>query len=162
MAVFLRHIVFGLFLACCTCGMVNAQQRDKIDWLTFEQLSDLLDSYPKKVLISFHTDWCVYCRKMHSEVYTNPQVVEVVNTHYYAVQFDAETTDTVRFDGQVFINSRANSRRRAFHDLALILGSRGNRFTVPVTLVLDRDFNVISRTFDYLDSKKLLAILEEE
>lgn len=136
------------------------QAREQIDWLTFEQLSDSLDAKPKRVLISFHTDWCTYCRKMHSEVYTRPEVVNRVNAHYYAVQFDAETTDTVRFDGQVFANSRATSRRRAFHDLALILGSRGHRFTVPVTIVLDEQFNVISRHFDYLDSKKLLAILE--
>lgn len=138
----------------------TAQPREQVNWLTFEQLSDSLDAQPKKVLISFHTDWCTYCRKMDQEVYTNPKVAKALNDRYYAVKFDAETTDTVRFDGQVFANSRATSRRRAFHDLALILGSRGHRFTVPVTLVFDEKFNVISRHFDYLDSKKLLAILE--
>ncbi len=138
----------------------TAQSREQVNWLTFEQLSDSLDARPKKVLISFHTEWCAYCRKMHQEVYTNPQVAKTINDGYYAVQFDAETTDTVRFDGQVFANSRATSRRKAFHDLALILGSRGHRFTVPVTLVFDEKFNVISRHFEYLDSKKLLAILE--
>lgn len=159
MASLIRHTLL-LLLAFCAHGTAMAQRQEQIEWLTFEQLSDSLDANPKKVLISLHTDWCVYCRKMHSEVYTNPAVIDRVSSDYYAVQFDAETRDTVRFDGQVFANSRATSRRRAFHDLALILGSRGNRFTVPVTLVLDKDFNVVSRHFEYLDSKKLLAILE--
>lgn len=155
-----RHIILVWLLYYWAAPAGWSQQRDTINWLTFEQLSDSLDVQPKRVLISFHTDWCAYCRKMHQEVYTRPEVVAAVNGAYYAVQFDAESTDTVRFDGQVFANSRATSRRRAFHDLALILGSRGHRFSVPVTIVLDEEFNVISRHFDYLDSKKLLAILE--
>lgn len=138
----------------------GAQSREQVNWLTFEQLSDSLDAQPKPVLISFHTDWCSYCRKMDQEVYTHPEVTKAISERYYAVKFDAETTDTVRFDGQVFANSRATSRRRAFHDLALILGSRGHRFSVPVTIVLDEEFNVVSRHFDYLDSKKMLTILE--
>lgn len=159
MRTLILHITMVLSLGV---GMAGAQQRKAIDWISFEQLSDSLDMKPKKVLISFHTDWCTYCRKMHQEVFTNAQIAEVVNRDYYAVQFDAETRDTVRFDGQVFVNSRATRRRAAFHDLALILGSREHRFTVPVTMILDQEFNVISRHFDYLDSKKLLAILENE
>ena len=138
-------------------GVANAraQEQPSIQWLTFEQLSDSLTVNPKKVLISFHTDWCTYCRKMHREVFTKPAVVEIVNADYYAVQFDAESTDTVHFDGQAFVNNQATQRRKGFHDIALLLGSRNGTFTVPVTMVLDQNFTVLSRHFEYLDSRQL-------
>nr|WP_307876396.1 thioredoxin fold domain-containing protein [Parapedobacter lycopersici] len=139
--------------------IVRAVQKQQINWLTFEQLSDSLVHSPKKVLISFYTDWCVYCHKMHREVFTNPEVVRRVNAAYYAVKFDAESTDAIHFDGQLFLNRRATKRRKGFHDIALLLGSRNGQFNVPVTLLLDPDFRMIHRSFQYLDSKKLLELL---
>jgi len=137
----------------------HAQGDEQINWLTFEQLSDSLSRNPKKVLISFHTDWCVYCRKMHREIFTNRDVVHRVNGWYYAVKFDAESTDPVHFDGQTFINRQATKRRKGFHDLALLLGARDGRFTPPVTLILDADFRILHRRFEYLDSKTLRGLL---
>lgn len=137
-----------------------AQEKTQINWLTFEQLSDSLAVQPKKVLISFHTDWCVYCRKMHNEVYTKPEVIRRINAEYYAVKFDAETEDDVVFEGQRFSNHNATSRRKGPHELALLLGSRPNHgYSVPVTVILDEQFQVLSRHFEYLSSKKLLKVL---
>ena len=34
------------------------QEKERINWLTFEQLSDSLDINPRPVLINFHTEWC--------------------------------------------------------------------------------------------------------
>lgn len=136
-----------------------AQEKQQVNWLTFEQLSDSLNVNPKKVIISFHTDWCAYCRKMHGEIYTKPEVAAVINEHYYAVKFDAESMDTVRFDGQSFVNRKATKRRKGIHDIALLLAGRDGRFTAPTTLILDENFRVISRHFEYMDSKKLLSLL---
>jgi thioredoxin-related protein len=130
---------------------VNAQQKtvaqqkkegkSKINWITFEQLSVKLEEEKKPVLINFHTSWCVYCRKMEKEVFTDPQIIEYLNKHYYAVSFDAESIDTVYFDGQIFTNTQYTKRRKGFHEIALLLGSRGRQFTVPVTLILDPGLN---------------------
>ncbi|HZH55324.1 MAG TPA: thioredoxin family protein [Sphingobacteriaceae bacterium] len=130
-----------------------------IDWLTFEQLTDSLDKNPKMVMINFHTDWCTYCRKMHREVFTNPEVIQTINESYYAVSFDAETRDSVYFDGQWFINKEATNRRRGFHELAQLLGNRNGRITVPTTLFLNPDFTIRHRSFEYLSSRKLLDLL---
>lgn len=138
---------------------IRAQEDVQINWLTFEQLSDSLQNNPKKVLISFHTEWCVYCRKMHREVFTHPKVVEKINTAYYAVKFDAESTAPVQFDGQTFVNRRATKKWSGYHDIALLLGARNGEFTVPVTLILDADFRVIERRFEYLHSEALLHLL---
>lgn len=141
-------------------GASRIQENEQINWLTFEQLSDSLSNNPRKVLINFHTDWCSYCRKMHREVFTDPDIVRLINREYYAVSFDAESTDSVRFDGQVFVNREYTGRRRGFHELARLLANRNGQITVPTTIILDQDFHVLHRSFEYLSPKKLTAILE--
>lgn len=146
---------FGLLIPRSTI----AQQ--KINWISFEALSDALEKDPKPVLISFHAKWCSYCRKMQKEVFTDPEIIKLVNQDYYAVSFDVETRDTVWFDGQAFVNRNATPKREGFHDLALLLGSRKETLTVPVTLILNPDFSIKSRDFEYLSRKKLKARLTQ-
>lgn len=156
-----------LFYVCLLCAMVGfglliprptiAQQ--KINWISFEELSAALENHPKPVLISFHAKWCSYCRKMHKEVFTDPEIVKMVNQNYYAVSFDVETRDTVWFDGQAFVNQLATTKREGYHDLALLLGGKGENLTVPVTLILNPNFSIKFRDFEYLSRKKLKARL---
>lgn len=152
------HII--LLLSIGFWDEVMPQEREKIRWITFEQLSDSLDIAPKPVLISFHTEWCAYCKKMHREVFTNPEIAKIVNDKYYAVQFDAESRDTILFDGQVFVNKEYSGSKNGFHEIARLLGDRNGKFTVPVTLIMDENFAVRHRRFEYLGSKKLKALLD--
>lgn len=144
-----------VLLPLCDCA-----QAQRINWLSFEQLEDSLSASPKKIFIDFHTDWCTYCRKMDKEVFTKPAVVEAINSQFYAVKMDAETTDSIRFDGRVFINRQAQNQRRGIHELALLLGQRNEQFTPPTMVLLDENFRVVDRHFEYLDSRKLLKFLK--
>jgi|SRR5690554_9792 len=152
------HIILLLSIGFWSEAM--PQERERIHWIDFEQLSDSLDVNPRPVLISFHTEWCAYCRKMHREVFTNPEIVKMVNEKYYAVHFDAESRDTILFDGQIFVNKEYAGNKKGFHEIARLLGDRNGRFNVPVTLILDENFAVRHRRFEYLSSKKLKAILD--
>lgn len=144
------------FLSCA----VNAQE--KVQWLTFEQLEDSLETAPKKVFIDFYTDWCSYCKKMDKTVFTNPAVIQALNREYYAVKLDAETQDTIRFEGQLLVNRQATKRRAGIHDLAVLLGSQNGDFVPPVFLLLDENFRVIDRRFEYMSSEKLLKWMENK
>lgn len=136
-----------------------AQERDTVNWISFEQLSDSLTTNPKKVLLFFHTDWCAYCRKMQNDVFTDEAIVQHLNANYYAVRFDAESTDTVHFDNQILKNDARKKRTGSYHDIAQLLASSKGNFVFPVTLVLEKDFTVKQRYFEYLDRKKLLRAL---
>lgn len=150
-----------IFICCFLYPSVNAtaQERDTVQWLSFEQLSDSLQTSPKKVLLFFHTDWCAYCRKMQNEIFTDKQIVEHINANYYAVRFDAESTDSVLFDNQLLINDSRKKRTGAYHDIAKLLASRNNTMAFPVTLILEKDFSVKQRYFEYLDRKKIWRAL---
>ena len=155
----LKHCLALLLVALCLQS-ADAQRKSQVQWISFEQLEDSLSKKPKKVFIDFYTGWCTYCRKMDKEVFTKPAVAEILNNQYYAVKMDAETTDTIRFDGQFFVNKSTAKRRRGIHELAFLLGQRDGQFAPPTMLVLDSEFTVKRRYFEYMHSKQLLEALE--
>jgi thioredoxin-related protein len=139
---------------------LSAQKKNTVRWVSFNQLDDSLAVHPKKVLIDFYTDWCTYCRKMDKVVFTQPAVVERLNTSYYSVRMDAESADTIFFEGQFFINDQLGKTRRPVHQLAQLLALNEGQFTPPVLIILDENFTIQKRYFQYLDSKKLLEALK--
>ncbi|WP_200979647.1 thioredoxin family protein [Echinicola sp. 20G] len=133
--------------------------QESIQWLSFEQLDDSLSKQPKKVFIDFYTDWCTYCKKMDRKVFTKPEVIQKINSEFYAVRMDAESRDTIQFDRHVFFNRQATDKRAGIHDLAMLLGQRNGTFAPPTMIVLDNDFKVLDRRFEYLYSQKLMEWL---
>lgn len=136
-------------------------QKSKINWITFEQLEDSLKVKPKKVFISFYADWCAYCKKMDEAAFRDDDVTKILNQEYYAIKFDAETTDTITFEGENFINKNIGKSRNPTHEIPLLLSSRKNMpFSLPVTIVLDKNFKISKRDFEYLSPKKMKDFLK--
>ena len=137
---------------------LRAQAQDGINWLTFEQLADSLNTKPKKVLVFFHTDWCSYCKKMLKETFIDPHAVEKINADYYAVHFDAEAIDSITFDNLTLSNTTAKKRRGQYHQMATLL-MPSTQMIFPTTLLLDADFKLIESHQKYLSTKDMLKIL---
>ncbi|GEM70151.1 hypothetical protein SMI01S_37570 [Sphingobacterium mizutaii NBRC 14946 = DSM 11724] len=154
----LQNILISILLMA---GSLQAQEQNEpaINWLSFEQLSDSLETQPKPVLIFFHTDWCSYCKKMLGETFQDQKVIEKLNSEYYAVEFDAESVDTVSFDGVSYVSELNSKRTGKYHPLASILMGSKNRAVFPTTMILDTDFSVKFKKFNYLSIKQLLNIL---
>ena len=149
-------ILISLFL----CTPSSAQEVKSVNWLTFEQLEDSLAIRPKKVVIDFYTDWCTYCRKMDKVVFTKPEVIDLINEEYYAVRFDAETDAQVVFSGQTLVNDQIGKSRRPLHQMAQLLALRNGQFVAPTLVVLDEEFKVTARYFQYMNSKRLMNALK--
>ncbi|CAN0597793.1 unnamed protein product [Ectocarpus sp. 12 AP-2014] len=78
----------------------------KTDWMrdTFKDLREDLDeanAEGKRLLIMFEQRGCIYCTKMHKEVFPDPDVTKAIEDNYFVVQVnlhgDTEVTD---FDGE--------------------------------------------------------------
>lgn len=136
-------------------------QKQQINWLTFEQLEDSLTVKPKKVFINFYADWCAYCKKMDDAAFKNKEVIKLLNSNFYAVKMDAESKDSITFDGKVFTNKEIGKKRNPTHQIPLLLGKRKDKnFTLPLTLLLDKNFNMLERNFNYISPKEMIKILE--
>lgn len=148
----------GLVLAHTTLPAQDAG----IQWLSFQQLEDSLATTPKKVLIDFYADWCVFCKKMDRVAFRDPEVISILNQDYYAVRMNAETPDTVVFDGQAYINPEFGKKRNPVHEIPLLLASReGRPFSLPAIVILDKSFRISDRYFEYLAPKRLRKILRK-
>ena len=137
-----------------------AQNSKHIQWLSFEQLEDSLVSNPKKIVIDFYADWCVYCKKMDRVAFKDTEIISELNRSYHAVKLDVETQDTIRFGGEVLFNRQIGTKRTPVHDIALRLASRPEQaFSLPAIIILNEDFEVMARYFRYLSPTELKKIL---
>ena len=56
----------------------------------------------KKILMDVYAVWCPYCKQMHTQVYTDPQVQEAIEKYFYLVKVNVEGSDKVIFRGETF------------------------------------------------------------
>jgi len=98
---------------------------------------------------------------MDQVAFSDSEVISILNKEYYAVKMNAESTDTIVFEGKRFMNLQVGKRRRPTHEISLLLASRKNRpFSLPANIILDKNFRVKQRKFEYLSTKKLLETLK--
>jgi len=151
--------VLVLLISLFSFNLIS-QENDSIDWLSFEELEVALNGNPKPVFIDFYTDWCVYCKKMDKKVFTKTEVIKVLNENYYAVRFDAESEEKFKFGGRIFVNDQIGRTRNPIHQIVQFLALRNGQFVAPTLVILDKDFKVKSRHFEYKSSGKLIEVLK--
>jgi uncharacterized protein YyaL (SSP411 family) len=98
---FLLIFLFGFN----TSYVVN---KEKINWINFDELAKLYSTDPKPILIDVYTSWCGWCKVMDKETYNNDKVAKYINEKYYAVKFNAESADAVVLNGKTYGYDAAN------------------------------------------------------
>ncbi|MFT3981720.1 MAG: DUF255 domain-containing protein [Ferruginibacter sp.] len=85
-----------------TCSMLalsfSNAPKEKVKWISFEEMEKLYAQQPKPIIIDLYTDWCGWCREMDRTTYSNSKVASYINEHYYAVKYNAESTDSIWFN----------------------------------------------------------------
>ena len=153
---------YTLFTLLCFFSLVSSVQKQEVNWLSFQELEKALLERPKKVMIHFYADWCVYCKKMEQVVYTKPAIEEELASHYYAVKFNVESTDTIHFGGKKFLNMNVGKKQVAYHQIAeLLAGQSDKKITLPAVVFLDEAFTIKQRLFRYISPKELLVLLQD-
>jgi thioredoxin-related protein len=80
-----------------------AVENDKeIHWLTLDEVQVKMKEAPKKVYMDIYTDWCGWCKVMERKTFTNDGVIKYMNEKYYAVRFNAEQQEQIRFMGKMY------------------------------------------------------------
>jgi thioredoxin-related protein len=92
---------------------------DKINWLSWEEAIELNKENPKKIFVDVYTEWCGWCKRMDATTFSDPDVVEYMNAHFYAVKLDAEMKENITFNDQEF--KFVKQGKRGVHTLAYSL-----------------------------------------
>ena len=96
----------SLMVASAAVAQIGDDGLHKAPWMrdTFKDLGDDLaeaNAEGKRLMLIVEQRGCIYCKKMHEEVFVQPKIEDYLNEHFFVVQInmfgDVEVTD---FDGE--------------------------------------------------------------
>ena len=102
---FLSALVALVWVSAASAATLGDDGLHKTDWMrdTFKDLREDLEeanAEGKRLLVLVEQRGCIYCTKMHEEVYVVPEIEQYIEDNYFVVQLnmfgDVEVTD---FDG---------------------------------------------------------------
>jgi len=115
----LLYVAAGLFLVApailstAQAATVGDDGLHKEDWfsITFKDVAEDIETANeegKRLVLVFEQRGCIYCKKMHEDLLTDPEVRDYVKEHFKVVQYnmfgDEEVTD---LDGDVLTEKTA-------------------------------------------------------
>lgn len=157
----MKNIVYILALALLVSFKPITKDKAKtINWVTIEEAIALQKKEPRKIIMDVYTNWCGPCKMLDKNTFHNADVVEYINENYYAVKFNAEGKDEVKFDGKTFKNPNYDpakaSRRNSVHEFSRYLKVRA----YPTMVFFDEEGKYITPISGYLKPQQLELYLK--
>ena len=150
----MRKILFLLLL-----GSASMLQAQVIQWMSLGEALKAQQQEPRKIIMDVYTDWCGPCKLMDKKTFGNPYVIDYINTHYYAVKFNAEGQEEIQFYGNTFTNPKYNPERKgrnATHQFTQFLGVTG----YPTVVFLSEMGDLITPVVGYHTPQQLELYLK--
>ncbi len=163
----IRKILFALSIAIIVViaqsfveklVLSNDETAGPVKWYTFEEAVNLQKKNPKPIMVDVYTSWCGPCKMMSKNTFGNPIIAKYLNEHYYPVKFDAETRDSVKFNGFVFANKNPEGTQRPVHDFALSILE--GKLSYPSVVFLNEDIKKIQTVVGYHQAEQFEPIVK--
>ena len=132
----------------------QVQKKEKVQWLTVEQLHAAYRQNPKPILVDIYTNWCGWCKVMDKETYNNDKVAAYINEKYYAVKINAESKDTIEWNGKKYGYNATNK----VNELAVYL--MYGQMSYPSTIFLSSLNAQAANMAGYLKPKQIESPLK--
>ncbi len=100
------------------------KEQSLVNWITFDEAYVKCKKNPRPIMIDIYTTWCGPCKMMSNQTFNNPSIAKYINDNFYAVKFDAESKDSVKFDKYVFVSSDPTNPKAPHQFAASILDNQ--------------------------------------
>lgn len=131
------------------------EENGLVQWLTFKEAQEKNKLIPKPFLVDIYTDWCGWCKVMMKTTYSNPGLAAYINQNFYPVKFNAETKDTIEFNGKIY--KPLSPEPRTPHELAVFF--LGGSLSYPSTVFMTNQFQYRLLSQGYLKENDLEPFL---
>lgn len=130
---------------------------ETVNWMSWEEAMVKMESNPKKVLVDVYTNWCGWCKRMDATTFKDPEVVNYVNTNFYAVKLNAEQREDITYDNHVFKFS--TNKGKKVHELAASI--LDNRLSYPSIVYFNEKMERVLLSAGYKDGPTILSELQK-
>jgi len=96
-----------LLISCFSCkenGNDEVSAKNGDAFVKWEKISTGLKNaeiQKKPVLMFFYTEWCIYCKKMNSEVFSDAEILQYMNENFTSIRVNPEKdTDLIEIMGE--------------------------------------------------------------
>jgi thioredoxin-related protein len=131
------------------------EENGLVQWLTFKEAQEKNKSFQKPFLVDIYTDWCGWCKVMMRTTYSNPGLAAYINQNFWPVKFNAETKDTIEFNGKIY--KPLSPAPRTPHELALFF--LGQSLSYPSTVFMANEFQYRLLSQGYLKEQDIEPFL---
>ncbi len=151
----MKALKITLLLIGFTITLKGQHDNGLVKWLTIKEAQEQYKTQPKPFIIDVYTDWCGWCKHMMKTTYSNPNIANYINTYFYPIKFDAETKDTIEYNGKIY--KPTSKEPKTPHELAIKF--LGTSMSYPSTIFVSNNFeyNLLSQGF--LEEKKIEPLL---
>ncbi len=137
----------------------QVSQAQEIKWMSMNEALAAQKKQPKKIFMDAYTTWCGPCKLLDKNTFTNKDVINYINTHFYAVKFNAEGTEEITYKDFKYTNPNFDANRKgrnSQHFFANALKITG----YPSLVFFDEQSNVIAPIMGYRTPKQLEIYLK--
>lgn len=143
-----KVVIFTLLMMVLPlASLVKGQSPDKSDvsWISYAEAAKQAEAETKKLMIFLEAEWCMVCKRMHREVFTNDEVFSLINRDFYPVKMDIESDAIIPVKGKMI-------SKKEFSKSIGIYGT-------PTLLFLNSKEEVIGNFVGYSDAEDMISLL---
>lgn len=134
----------------------SVESTTPVNWMSWSEAMEANKKEPRKIFVDVYTDWCGWCKKMDKTTFVDPEIVEELNSNFYAIKFNAEFKDTIKYNGYDFVHEPGG--RDGTHQLAFAL--LNGRLGYPAFITLDEAFNRVRLSPGYKKPSQMIQELQ--
>ena len=152
----MKHLMLFFVTFSLLTNIVFSQ---KIQWMSLNEARAAQKVKPKKFFMDVYTNWCGPCKLLEKNTFQNPDVSRYISENYYAVKFNAEGTDVIKFYNQTFSNPNYDPNRKGrntTHQFTQYLGVKG----YPTMVFFSEDGDPIMPLVGYYKPKQIELYLK--
>ncbi len=129
----------------------------ELNWLTMADIESMDEPSDKLYLVDIYTDWCVWCKVMDKNTFSDPEIKAYLDKYFYVAKFNAEGKESIQFNEKTYEWIPAG--RNGINKLALEMLS--GRPSYPSIVFLDGNKQKIDVAVGYHDPEKMMVVLKD-